>query len=105
MGMMQAERSAGASSSHRSIFTAMASKFSCVTGTHLEVSVVPEVRKMAAQECAGDAEAGLALPTALTCRSATSVESRAELVIVKRPQPSPAALSQLGSAPSPDTIK
>ena len=50
--MMQAERSAGVSFSHRSIFRAISTRFSCVTGTRLEVPVVPDVRKITAQDCA-----------------------------------------------------
>ena len=49
---MQAERSAGVNANHRFIFFAISIKFSCVTGTRLDGPVVPDVRKIAAQDCA-----------------------------------------------------
>ena len=58
---MQAERSAGVSFSHRSIFRAISTRFSCVTGTRLEVPVVPDVRKITAQDCAVTGRAGRGL--------------------------------------------
>ena len=103
--MMQAERSAGVSFSQRSILRAISTRFSCVTGTRLEVPVVPDVRKIAAQDCAVTGEAGRRRRSGRTCSSAISSNDETALVALKRPKPSSAAPVQSGRPASAGTIR
>ena len=99
--MMQAERSAGVKASQRCIFLAISIRFSCVTGTRLDGPVVPEVRKIAAQDCAVTSPGDFGLRMGRTCSSATSSKEATAFLTLKSAKSSPAAFTQSGMTPSP----